>query len=358
MLHRATPIGLLVPLAIAYALACASAPRPDVVDTPDASRLDVQVVTDEADAVAAILETRARGVPPDETHFQRLFAAEGYRRLGDRERAFQRPLTDSAFRAFVMSDTLFARHRPLLAALRDWKRVHPGSAAQMAFAYLPRDATIRARIYPVIKPRTNSFVWETRTNPAIFMYVDPLVTAAKFENTLAHELHHIGTASACRQGVDSSLAAGVRSALEWMSGFTEGRAVLAAAGSPAVHPHAVSSAAERAVWNRDVARAPEDMRLLEAFFLDLVANRMSGEEANRRGFRFVATDSVPQGAFYTVGWLMASTVERDLGRTALVASLCDPARFLTDYNRAARERGAGLPLWSDSLLMPIGPPAR
>ena len=120
----------------------------------------------------------------------------------------------------------------------------------------------------------------------------------------------------------------------------------------------MSSAAERAVWDRHIARAADDTRLLEAFLLDLAANRLSDEEANRRGFRFVATDSVPQGAFYTVGWLMASTVERALGRAALVASLCDPARFLTDYNRAARERGAGLPLWSDSLLTLIGAPAR
>lgn len=344
---------LLLALAAPCLWACAAATsHPE----PAADRLDVRIVTDEADAVAAILQTRARGVPPAEEDFQRLFASEGYRRLNDRERAFQRGITDSAFRAFVLSDTLFARHRALLAALRDWKRVDPRSAAEQAFAYLPEHAVIRARIYPMIKPRTNSFVWETRTNPAIFMYVDPAVSAAKFENTLAHELHHIGTASACRDGADSSLAPGVRAAREWMTGFAEGRAVLAAAGSPDIHPHASSSASERAVWDRDVARVADDIRRLESFFLELLEGRLTEEEANRRGFRFVATDSVPQGAFYTVGWFMSAAVERALGRQAVVATLCSPARFLADYNRVARAGPTPLPRWSDSLLALVDVP--
>src|ERR671927_436895 len=65
-------------------------------------------------------------------------------------------------------------------------------AARRALAYLPKNAYIRAKIYPVIKPRENSFVFEVKTDPAIFLYLDPAVGQKKFENTLAHELHHIG----------------------------------------------------------------------------------------------------------------------------------------------------------------------
>ena len=324
------------------------------------ARLDVQIVSDEAEAVVAILERRAAGLPPSEDYWPRLFASEGYRRLTDRERAFRREISDSAFRAFVMSDTLIARWVELRRTLREWKRIDPFSAAIRAFEYLPDDARIRARIYPVIKPRTNSFVWETATNPAIFLYVDPAVSAVKFENTLAHELHHIGVADACRgRGADSSRAPGLRTALEWMTGFAEGRALLAAAGSADVHPHAMSDETERLVWERDVARVPADMRRLETFFVELLDEKWSPEEQTRRGFTFISTDTVPQGAFYTVGWTMASLVERELGRATLNASVCDPLAFIMDYNRAvararAAGRGASLPTWSDSLIARLG----
>ena len=357
---------LLVSLVVVITACARPGSVPPALARDDAmrARLDVQIVSDEADAVVAILDRRAAGIPPSEAYWARLFGAEGYRRLTDRERAFRREIGDSAFRAFVMSDTLIVRWVDLQRTLREWKRIDPLSAALRAFEYLPDDARIRARIYPVIKPRTNSFVWETATNPAIFLYVDPGVSAVKFENTLAHELHHIGVADACRgRGADSSLAPGLRAALEWMSGFAEGRAVLAAAGSADVHPHATSDEAERAVWERDVARVPADLQRLETFFFDLLDEKLSPEERTHRGFAFISTDTVPQGAFYTVGWTMASVVERELGRAALNASTCDPAAFLMDYNRAvARARSSGraasLPTWSDGLIARIGAATR
>lgn len=87
---------------------------------------------------------------------------------------------------------------------------------------------------------------------------------------------------------------------------------------------------------------------------------MTEEEARARGFAFVVSDDVPQGAFYTVGWHMSATIERELGRDRLVATLCDPVQLLIDYNGAAkrdRSRRAELdrpetraPVWSDSLV--------
>jgi hypothetical protein len=136
-----------------------------------------------------------------------------------------------------------------------------------------------------------------------------------------------------------------------MGGFAEGRAVLAAAGGPDVHPHATSDSTERAVWDRDVARAAADVPRLEAFFIDLLDGRVPDDaEQTRRGMAFINTDSVPQGPFYTVGYLMARTVERRFGRDRLVASLCDAGRFLADYQQAAAEEGTSLPRWGEDLL--------
>jgi hypothetical protein len=137
--------------------------------------------------------------------------------------------------------------------------------------------------------------------------------------------------------------------------------MLAAAGGPGVHPHATSGAAERGVWERDVAQVGQDMRRLEEFFLAVANGGLRGEQQDRAGMSFIATDTVPQGPFYTVGYVLASTVEAELGRDRLVRTSCDPVTFLRDYNEAAarRNRGAGerLPLWSERLLRRFQEPA-
>jgi hypothetical protein len=317
------------------------------------ARLHVPMVTDEAEAVLAILEKRAAGQAPAEADWQRLFSSDGYRRLKQREASLQRPFEDSTFRDFVLSADLLERAPALRGTLGAWVRVDPGEAARRAFAYLPDSAVIRAKVYPVIKPRTNSFVFEPRTNPAIFLYLDPKVAPAKLENILTHELHHIGVGSVCPVE-PAGLPENTKMALSWMSGFAEGRAVLAAAGAPDVHPHATSGAGERAVWERDFAKVGPDFLRLESFFTAITDGKLTEEERTRQGMSFVSTDEVPQGPYYTIGWLMSSVVERELGRKRLVESLCDSAMFLRDYNRAAQagmSRGhASLPLWSDVLI--------
>ncbi|HEU5039744.1 MAG TPA: DUF5700 domain-containing putative Zn-dependent protease, partial [Gemmatimonadales bacterium] len=145
-------------------------------------------------------------------------------------------------------------------------------------------------------------------------------------------------------------------ARQWLGAFGEGVAMLAAAGGPDVHPHAASPRAERERWDRDVASAPADLARVEEFLLDILDRRLATPDAIReRGMSFFGV----QGPWYTVGWLMAATIERAGGREAVVASLCDPALLLRRYNEAAaRSPRAGLPRWSDALLarLSAGPP--
>jgi hypothetical protein len=54
-----------------------------------------------------------------------------------------------------------------------------------------------------------------------------------------------------------------------------------------------------------------------------------------------------QGAWYTVGWRMAVTIERRLGRARLIECIADVRTFLPAYNGVASE--AGLPRWDDEL---------
>jgi hypothetical protein len=321
--------------------------------TAQAPTLDVRFVTDEAEAVLAILEG---GVPPapGTAAWSRLVQSEGYRRLKARETDMGRPFTDSTFRAFVASDSLAERAGALRRTLDAWTSADVAGAAAAAFAYLPAGSTIRATVYPVIKPWTNSFVYDLEGDPAIFLYVDPAVTPAQLETTVAHELHHVGFASACPDPAEG-IPPGVATALAWSGGLGEGLAVLAAAGGPDAHPHAASEPAARAVWDRNVKHVERDMARIEAFLLALVEGGLEDESAiRRRGFQLIVAEEAPQGPFYTVGWLVGATVERELGRAHLVAALCEPVELMAAYNRAAglAERGGGarLPRWSEALI--------
>lgn len=315
--------------------------------------LDVRVVTDEAEAVLAILDKRKTGQPISETDWQRVFSSEGYVRLKNRETSMRRSFEDSDFKTFVLSDQLAERAQSLKETLDRWRRADINGAARLALVYLPKEARLRAKIYPVIKPRENSFVFDVKNDPAIFLYLDPAVTKEQFENTLAHELHHIGYGSGCPTAQTSEEIArsprNVRSVITWLGAFGEGFAMLAAAGGPDKHPHAVSKPEDRARWEKDVANFNDDLKKLEKFFLDVLENRLSGDEIQKTAATFYGV----QGPWYTVGWKMSVVIEKTFGREKLIECMCDQRKLLPTYNEAVarynRRTRERLVLWSEIL---------
>ena len=70
--------------------------------------VNVTLVTDEAEAVLAVLTKKKAGQTIVEADWQRVFQSEGYVRLKQRETSMQRPFEDAAFKTFVLSDELAA----------------------------------------------------------------------------------------------------------------------------------------------------------------------------------------------------------------------------------------------------------
>ena len=314
------------------------------------SSVNVRLVTDEAEAVLAILAKRKTNEPVTEADWQRVFQSEGYVRLKQREISMQRSFEDADFKTFVLSDQLAARLQALEETLGRWKHADISGAARLALAYLPKDASVRAKIYPVIKPRENSFVFDVKGDPAIFLYLDPAMSRAKFENHLAHELHHIGYGSTCpRKDIldqTSKLPSNVQTVLTWIGAFGEGFAMLAAAGGPDIHPHAVSSPEDRARWDKDIANFDNDLKKLETFFNDILESKLTADEIHKTAFSFYGT----QGPWYTVGWKMAVLIEKTFGRAKLIECMCDQRLLLSTYNQAAAKHNRNsrkpLALWS------------
>jgi len=324
------------------------------------SRVNVRLVTDEADAVLVILVKKKSNQQITDTDWQRLFASEGYVRLKKREASMKRSFEDADFKNFVLSDQLAAQSGVLAETLAAWRRADITRSAQLALAYLPKDAHITAKIYPVIKPRENSFVFEVKSDPAIFLFLDPKVRREKFENTLAHELHHIGYGSSCPSAQTtqetSKLPKPTQTVIQLIGAFGEGFAMLAAAGGPDIHPHAVSSPEERARWDRDLTNYNADLKKVESFFQDIMSGRLTEEQIQTTTSSFFGI----QGPWYTVGWKMSVVIETTYGRTKLIECICDQRKLLPAYNRAVaeynRKTGEHLVTWSTSFLAALASP--
>lgn len=319
-------------------------------------RIQLQLNTDEADAVLAILEKRTTGSPVTDADWQHLFSSEPYIRLKKREAAMHRDFTDDDFKTFVLSPELAAKTTALRQTLTAWCHADLEASARRVLAYLPDQAHIKAKVFPLIKPHTNSFVFDTATDPAIFLYLDPEKSAAKFENTVAHELHHIGFSSveSLTEAKQKDVPANILPAVQCMGAFGEGFAMLAAAGGPDVDPHAASSPKEHARWDHDLANFNDDLKTLQEFFLDTIGGKLTGDKVSEKAATFYGD---AQGPWYTVGYKMAVIVEQRFGRKALIECMIDPRELLVRYNQAAQELNhkstTKLALWSPELIQKI-----
>ena len=320
---------------------CVAAPSVWVVQSGSVA---LSVSAQEADAALAVM--LAPDASSRETAWSQLVASRPYQRLHDREAALGRAFTDSSFRAWLQSDSARAQAPAFAATLQSWRTADIAGAAQRAAAYLPANTPIRASLYFMIKPRRNTFVFDVQRDPAIFVSIDPALSAGEFQNEYAHELHHIGYGVACRSDREEAKGDSRVSAVRgWMGSFGEGLAMLAAAGDPHINPHASSSETTRATWDHDYANVASDMARLQSFFTNILDGTTSDSAATASGMSFFGP---VQGPWYTVGYLMASTIEQVDGRAALLAVICDPVAMVRRYQAIAAARS--LPRWSDTLL--------
>ncbi|HEV7764543.1 MAG TPA: DUF5700 domain-containing putative Zn-dependent protease [Thermoanaerobaculia bacterium] len=290
---------------------------------------EVRMVVDEANAVLAILDKRQRGDTITDADWQRVFASEGYVRLKAREHSMKRAFEDETFRQFVMSDELLARREELATTVKNWLTTDISNAAAKALAYLPKSTRLRAKVYPVIKPAKNSFVFDLSGDPAIFIYVEAQ-SREVFAMTIAHELHHVGYAAACPVPEGTS---------QWIGAFGEGLATLAAAGGPQGIPQQRPDV--MAEWTKQMAQFDQNFREVEAFLSAVEKGELTGDAETKRGFELFGI----VGPWYTVGWKMAVVIEKTLGRDALIAASCNGRELLRTYNRAVAMSGEPLPTW-------------
>lgn len=334
----------------------------------EVNRIQIHADFTEADAALVILDKRNSTRPVTDSDWQALFITEPYQRLKKREAAMHREFTDEDFKKFLLSDELLKQRAALARTIQDWKHADLRAAATRVLQYLPAESVIRTKVFPLIKPLHNSFVFDMDTDPAIFLYIDPSESAASFENTVAHEMHHIGLSSvdkAYEEKIASLPPAAARVA-RWMGAFGEGEAMLAAAGGPDIDPVANASQELKGNWARGKREFNEDLRKVSDFFLQVLDGKLQGDAIGQKGSEFFGV----QGPWYTVGYKMAVIVERRYGRTSLIDCMRDPRLLLVRYNAAAKEMNQAtqtsggssgsqlLALWPSEILEETQAPAK
>jgi hypothetical protein len=335
---------------VVTAIPCRSAPSDATIHRQVQLSLDASESTQ---ALAILHKEQARETVTNDD-WQKLFATVPYQWLKAREKGMHREFTDEDFRKFVQAPETEARTAEWEETLAEMKSANMASLGEKVLAWLPDGAVIRARVFPLIKPRTNSFVWRNEQGePAIFVYMEKQ-TQAQFEDTVMHELHHIGMfgLQAQQKKAFGELPPNVRKAAELMGAFGEGDAVLAAASSTDLRPHWEDDALARARWDSDMMRFNQDLTTLTMFFNDVLDGKMQGDAIDEKASTFFGD----QGPWYTVGYEMAALVEKRFGRNAFTDCLLDPRLLLVRYNEIAAEankNGASLALWPDSLLRRI-----
>jgi hypothetical protein len=303
--------------------------------TEEANRVQIHTDFTEADAALAILDKRQAEQPVADRDWAALLASEPYQRLKKREAAMRRGFTDDDFKKFMLSEELLKERGVLTRTVLDWKHADLQEAATRVLEYLPAESTIRTNVFPVIKPLHNSFVFDVDSNPVIFLYVDPSVSSASFENTVAHEMHHIGLGSIDKQYEErvASLPPAPNRVAKWMGAFGEGEAMLAAAGGPDADPVATASEELKENWERGKRDFNADLEKVSDFFLQVLDGKLQGDSIGQKGAEFFGL----QGPWYTVGYRMAVMVEKRYGRAALIDCMRDRRLLLVRYNAVAEE---------------------
>ncbi|MBS1715164.1 MAG: hypothetical protein JST30_12595 [Armatimonadetes bacterium] len=304
------------------------------------------------DEVSAVLDYWKKESPTDED-WRRIASTEGYRRLKERELGMGRLFEDLAFRKYLDTPALKSQAAEYQAALDRLKAMDFEGLERRALDYLPEGAKIEASVIPLIKPSSNSFVWDVAKNPAIMLYLDPSKSRENTEVTIAHELHHIGYGTSCpSQDFSDWVAkkpAAVKTAWTWMGAFGEGFAVLAAAGGPDADPMSTFGP-EAESFRKGLREQAQDMRRLEDFFCDVASGAVQSDEATKKAREFYGD----MGAWYSVGYVQAVTIEKAFGRTRLVGCYRDPRLLLKTYNEAVEKGKSGLPKWSAKVLAAMG----
>ncbi|MCB0826301.1 MAG: hypothetical protein KDC26_08940 [Armatimonadetes bacterium] len=297
-----------------------------------------------------VLEAISDGQVSDE-EFKEISHTRGFIRLGQREIGMGREFSHSEFREYL--DSQVPHRYRLRKTLNDWSQIDFSSLANRAKRYLPQGADLATTVYPSIKPKPNSFVWEIDSDPAIFLFLDPAKSSEEVATTITHELHHIGYGKSCPSqkfiSWKSNLTDSQQTAWTWLGAYGEGFAVLAAAKDISNPVGDMGDEVQKA-WTDGMKNLDRDFSLVQEFLIASASGKLDSQQSMEKARSFYGV----QGPWYTVGFHIAITIEKELGREKLIECYTDPRKLLIFYNDAVKKGERKQPTFSAELIRELG----
>lgn len=312
--------------------------------------MGVSFILDQYEMALHIMESNTKS--EKEALLIELFRTTGYKWLKERELAMEQGFSDADFSEFIVSDILHQQAPAFRLALDKLQKLSLESLINQAKEYLPAHAMIDTFIVPLIKPKSNSFIYPVGEKVVVFLYLHPNVTASKLQNTLIHELHHIGLNSVYKglsTMIDDISDHHVRELVQFTQPLGEGYAMLAAAGGPNIHPNDHDQEL-KALWDQRMISFDEDFYALDQYYCNLLSGKYDQKEALERGMELFGI----QGPWYTVGWKIAAVIEQICGKSRLIQCIANPTLLFSTYNQAVysynQDLNISLPIWSSELV--------
>lgn len=339
---------------IAAILLCMTA-----VASEPGSQIQVTFDSGEAEAALTILDKEAKHTTVSTEDWQKLFSTTGYKELKATEAGhvpdFDGDRFDDKFKVYLSSPELVAATDRLRTNFQHCARTGLRIAEHRVATYLPPETAVHANIFPVIAPSQRP-AYQIAVGESIFIDLDICNTGAQYTTAVAVQLYRLGAANVLRDSYSriSKLPVNAQTAAEWTNTFEAGVALLVASGTAQIHPFAWATMEERERWDHKMAGFPDDLKLLDSFFLEIVKGQFKTKEAiAERGDSFFDGEARP---WEVVGYKMASVIETRFGRKLLINVLRDPRWLLAIYNQAAEQPNSAerLPRWSPALLEALG----
>src|ERR1700744_6001399 len=142
-----------------------------LLGTVTAQRVSLSLDCSEADAVLSILDKINRHASVTDSDWNVLTNTLPYQEVQAREASFHNSFSNDDFKKFVESGKLAPQAADLAKTLNVWRNEDMQAIGNSVISYLPPGATIRAKVFILIKPASNSFVWNRPgEDKAIFLY--------------------------------------------------------------------------------------------------------------------------------------------------------------------------------------------
>lgn len=294
--------------------------------------MSLNLIEDEIKAVLNILYKRKQGENTEKLDWKRLFSSDGFKLLKQREEDMGNQLKKKAFKDFLLNEIEPEGYDQFQNAYQNLKDINFNKIINKTKRYLPDQAIINTDIIPVIKPASNSFVHNIDNKLVLFLYLKPSISKKELTNKLIHELHHIGLDDIYQKSDYTHLPKPVQRMIEWTNAFGEGFAMLAAAGSPAVHPNRFDEQLKER-WDENISNFNRDFKEIEKFLLDILNKNFSNQkDLYDKGFQLM-TNNGGQGSWYTVGYKIAVVIEKMTDKKVLTDCMKDFTKLYLTYNK-------------------------